>query len=168
MSLKLFEQRQRGVTLIELVVTISILGILASIAVPAYQDYVLRQKWKGAAEAVLSLAMQAKRAAISNNETVYLVVKGAGTSSWCVTYSVSSGSPSVDCSGGYVASTANNSVRVDGGLYENVVLYAVSGGIIGFQMPSLIALNPQKLSVSSALGVYTIEVNEDMLVGLSK
>ncbi|HEY7754504.1 MAG TPA: type IV pilin protein [Steroidobacteraceae bacterium] len=48
--------RQRGVTLIELVIVVIIVGILASVAIPSYRAYVIRSQRADAKDALLALA----------------------------------------------------------------------------------------------------------------
>lgn len=59
--------KQKGFTLIELMIVVAIIGILAAIAIPAYQDYTIRARVTEGLELASSAKLAVSETTISNN-----------------------------------------------------------------------------------------------------
>jgi len=79
----------KGFTLIELMIVVAVIGILAGIAYPSYQDYILRAK-RGDGKAAILSAQLAQEKYRANNIT-YLAVASTASSDGNYNYAVTIG-----------------------------------------------------------------------------
>lgn len=114
--MNVMRKTQQGFTLIELMIVVAIIGILAAVALPAYQDYTVRAKVTEG----LSLADSAKTAVAENaaNGAPY----ASGWTAPAATPNVAS--VAIDQAAGYITITYGASI--DGGS-KTVILNPVDG-----------------------------------------
>ena len=86
-------EQKNGFTLVELMLTLAILGVLASLAAPSFTSLLERRELQGAGDNLFADLMFAKTEAIKRNKTIRVSFKGNGTT-WC--YGIKENS-SCDC-----------------------------------------------------------------------
>src|SRR6476469_7117524 len=72
-----------GFTLVELMVTLSVLAIVLVASVPSFIDFFDKVRVRGAADGVLSLISNARAEAVRTGLDVNIAMTGSGTS-WCL------------------------------------------------------------------------------------
>ncbi len=114
---------QKGFTLIELMIVVAIIGILAAVALPAYQDYTVRAK-----VSEVMLAASSGRTAVAEVAQVQGAMPATGSfviESQASTYVSSVVYTSADASTATVTATARGETKIDGG---TITLTGVLGG----------------------------------------
>jgi type IV pilus assembly protein PilA len=124
---------QQGFTLIELMIVVAIIGILAAVALPAYQDYTIRAKMSE-----VILALSACRTSIT--EVYQTGGTAPGANSWGCENVTSKyvAALSTDDNGVVIATVQNISASVDGScvtlipmITDSATAVATAGGNMG-------------------------------------
>jgi type IV fimbrial biogenesis protein FimT len=87
--------QQKGFTLIELIIVMGIMGILATIAAPSFQNYIRNQNLKTAARGITSDFFATREKALSENVR-YRITFDQASNSYTIARGTYSGTPYVD------------------------------------------------------------------------
>ena len=133
---------QEGFTLIELMIVVAIIGILAAVALPAYQDYTVRAK---VTEVIL--AASAAKTAVSESAQVNSqmpAVASVSMNSQSSKYVSAVSYTQVTASNGIITATAQNEAKITGSTItlngvadaSGQIVWTCSGSILSKYRPA--------------------------------
>ncbi len=81
----MLKQKSAGFTLLELMITVVVIGILATFALPSFREFIERSNVRSSAESVLNALQLARAEAVRRNEQItFTLGSGTGATSWQV------------------------------------------------------------------------------------
>ena len=117
---------QKGFTLIELMIVVAIIGILAAVALPAYQDYTVRAKVSEVILAASSAKVAVAEAAQAGGSMGAITQVTSQTSKYVsnVTYASS------DASNGIITATAQGDSKIQGKTVQFAGVLQANGQVV--------------------------------------
>jgi len=116
--------QQKGFSLIELIVVMGIMGILATIAAPSFQNYIRNQNLKTAARGITSDFFATREKALSENVR-YRITFDQASNSYTIAGGTAAGAPYVDQQTKLMTSYASY-IKVDA---DQVVFFQTRGTV---------------------------------------
>lgn len=117
--------RSKGFTIIELMVTIAVLAILITIALPSFESMIEKKRIIGAAESIYSDLQFARSESVKRSRDVLLTVTSTasgGCASWSITVTENSVPLATTCGDAFpfITLTSNNFTRTFDGIRGTV------------------------------------------------
>jgi type IV fimbrial biogenesis protein FimT len=85
--------RSRGFTLIELMITLTILGIMLAFGIPSFREFVANQKVKSAGYELMTAVLMARSEAVKRNAS--LLITPVSTTAWASGWSLTAGATTI-------------------------------------------------------------------------
>ena len=162
-------------TLIELMLTLSVLAILLIAAVPSFIDFFDKTRVRGAADGVISLISNARAEAVKTDLDVNIAMTGSGTS-WCVGANAatppSGGNPAgaalpCDCTDAADVTqcrVAGQRSAVETGAYPGVQVGALPAALtFDSKLGAIAPLGTRSVTLTSPRGAYDLAVEMNAL-----
>ena len=161
--------RNRGVTLIELMVTLAVAVILLAMAVPSFIDYFDKARARGAADQIASLLATARGEAVRLDRDVSVSLAGT-TGTWCLGANQATdpvaGQPvpeaaACDCSTAPASCLAGGrELVITSADYQGVTIDAVDLDVtFDGKLGTLAGLTTDQVTVTSPKGAYEVRVD---------
>lgn len=101
-------RHQHGFTLVELVLTVVIIGVVVAFGIPSFQSFMQQSRVKSGAQSLFSALVYARSEALKRNEPVYVYPNGGN---WSDGWAITPEKDNKDC-----LSDATNCLRIQQGL----------------------------------------------------
>jgi type IV fimbrial biogenesis protein FimT len=96
MLMRFNKYKELGLTLIELLVTMAVIGVLGSLAIPSFQDWIQNNRTRNAAESIQNGIQIARAEAVSRNTSVQFDLRANSAWTVCVSPAVPGACPDPD------------------------------------------------------------------------
>lgn len=162
------DRRQSGFTLIELIVTVTVLTILLAAAVPSFVEFFEKSRLRGAADDIATFMASARGGAVKMDRDVAVAFSGS-TEAWCMGARAAANplpaqpvpaATACDCEDAPAECVVDGRVlAVDGSRFEGVTLGATPAAYtVNGKLGTLAPLATQNLTLNSASGRFALVV----------